>query len=463
MQNNDETTRLEAVKSFNILDSAPESDFDDLVKLAAKIFNVPISTVTILDAHRQWFKAAVGLNVTETPKNISFCQHAIDVSEALVIENALDDSRVNQSPLVTEATHIRFYAGVPLRTSSHETIGTFCVIDTEARKFSADELEMLKVLANQSMRLLELRAERKKLKESEALWRFALEGTGDGIWDWHIATQSVFYGAQWKRMLGYGANELSDTVDEWKTRVHQDDLLKTLNALENCLLKVTPAYYAEFRMRCKDGHYKWIMSRAVVVQWSNQGEPLRMVGTHVDISERKENEAFIWRQANYDRLTSLPNRSMFFDRMQSEIKRSLRRHVFFAVLFIDLDGFKAINDNHGHAAGDLILQEVARRMTKTIRESDTAGRIGGDEFTVMLSALENATHAQMVADKLVNSLSLPYLVKDQALHISASIGLAIYPTHGNTAETLINSADTAMYAAKEAGKNCWRLSETKKT
>lgn len=459
MQTIDEATRLKAVKSFGILDSEPEADFDDLVKLAAKIFHVPISTVTILDEHRQWFKAAIGLDVRETPKDISFCQHAVHVDDALIIENALTDVRVNKSPVVTGDAHIRFYAGVPLRTSHHETIGTFCVIDKEARRFSDDELATLKVIANQAMRLLELRAERKKLRESEALWKFALEGTGDGVWDWHIDSHTVIYSAQWKRMLGYQEHELSDTVDEWKTRVYQDDLLKTLNALEDCLHNKTPGYRAEYRMLCKDGSYKWIMSRAIVVEWSAKHEPVRMVGTHVDISERKKNEELIWHQANFDTLTGLPNRRMFFDRLQVEIKQSLRRRVFFAVMFIDLDGFKAINDNHGHDAGDLVLLEVSRRMTKAIRESDTAGRIGGDEFTVLLSALENASHAQMIADKLVGVISAPYLIKGQSLHISASIGLAIYPTHGDSAEMLINKADTAMYAAKDAGKNCWRLSE----
>lgn len=458
MQTIDEVARLQAVKRFDVLDSPPESDFDDLVKLASKLFQVPISTVTILDEHRQWFKSAVGLDVRETPKDISFCQHAIDVEEALIIENALVDARVNTSPLVLGDMHIRFYAGVPLRTSDDKTIGTFCLIDKKARTFSHDELASLKVIANLAMRLLELRAERKKLKESEALWKFALEGTGDGVWDWHIDTSAVIYSAQWKRMLGFTEHELSDSVNEWKSRVHQDDLIEMLNALEACLNNLTPYFNAEYRMLCKNGHYKWIMSRAIVVEWSEHHEPIRMVGTHADISERKKNEDLIWHQANFDTLTGLANRQMFFDRLHTEIKQSARRSACFAVLFIDLDGFKAINDNHGHDAGDMVLLEVSKRMIKAIRESDTAGRIGGDEFIILLSALENPSHAQMIADKLVSVLAVPYEAKGQLLHISASIGLAIYPTHGDHAEMLINKADAAMYAAKEAGKNCWKLS-----
>ena len=202
-----EVKRLKAVKNLEILDTDAESDFDELVTLASKIFKVPISTVTILDAHRQWFKAAIGLNVKETERDISFCTHAIQQHEPLVISDTSLDTRFSQNPLVLDEPHLAFYAGVPLRTSDDSAVGTFCIMDKKPRDLSPDELDILKVLANQAMKLLELRAQRnsfrdlvkekesinKKLKDSEQRWQFALEGSGDGVWDWNIDTKPIFH------------------------------------------------------------------------------------------------------------------------------------------------------------------------------------------------------------------------------------------------------------------------------
>ena len=217
--NDYEARRMGSVKSLDILDTPPESDYDDLVKLAALISHVPISTVSIVDSHLQWFKEAIGLATRETDRDISFCTHVVDQNENLVVENTKEDPRFADNPFVTHVPLLGFYAGVPLRTSDNNAIGTFCIMDQSPRKFSAQELETLKVLANQAMKLLELRIERKKLRESEQRWKFALEGAGDGV----------------------------------------------VQNIENCLSKKSDHYRVEFRLLCQDKSWKWILSRAVVV------------------------------------------------------------------------------------------------------------------------------------------------------------------------------------------------------
>lgn len=473
--NEKEARRLEAVQDLEILDTAPESDFDDLVKLAAMIFNVPISTVTIVDAHRQWFKAAVGLSVRETPREISFCTHAIESEEPLIIPNVSEDPKFSTNPLAVDEPHLAFYAGVPLRNSQNLAIGTFCIMDKTPRKLSERELEVLKVFANQVMKLLELRHQRNQLKkmiierdkvnkslaESEQRWKFALEGSGDGVWDWDIKNHTVFLSKRWKEMLGYSNEELPNDYDAWISLIHEDDVANVLKKLKTHLANPAEEYKVEFRALRKDGSWQWLMTRGVVVQWDEDGKPARMVGTHTDIAARKQTEEVIWKQANFDALTGLPNRRMFFDRLTEEIKRSMRAKKMFGVMFIDLDGFKEVNDELGHQAGDDLLIQVSQRLDKCIRDTDTSARLGGDEFTVLLTGLAHQADIERIADKILRSLNEPFKLGSKSASISASIGIAIFPKHGLDGDSLISHADTAMYEAKEIGKNCWVMFDTK--
>jgi diguanylate cyclase (GGDEF)-like protein len=182
-----------------------------------------------------------------------------------------------------------------------------------------------------------------------------------------------------------------------------------------------------------------------------------MVGTHTDISKSKESEEIVWKQANFDALTGLPNRRMFFDRLNEEIKRASRRNGLFAMMFLDLDGFKQVNDQLGHQAGDELLVQVSERIGQTIRDSDTFARLGGDEFTIILSNIESLLYIDKVAAKILKVLNEPFMLGTKQAKISASIGISIYPDHGKDSDTLISLADTAMYDAKAKGKNCWAI------
>lgn len=450
-----ELQRLEAVRSLEILDTPAENDFDDLVRLAAMIFDVPMSTVTIVDSHRQWFKAAAGLSLRETPRDISFCTHAVESHQPLVVEDTAQDPRFADNPLVLNAPYYGFYAGVPMHTAGNEAIGAFCIMDSQPRRFSQTELDILKVLANQAMKLIELHAERIKLRESEQRWKFALEGAGDGVWDWNIKTGQVIFSRQWKVMLGYDEHDLEAKFDTWSDLIHPEDRQPVMDHIQDYLAGKVDTYRIEHRLRCRDASWKWILTRGMTVSRDRHGQPLRMVGTHTDISERKASEDLIWRQANFDTLTGLPNRRMFFDRLKEQIKRASRGKKAFAVFFIDLDGFKEVNDTLGHRAGDHLLIEVSLRITQSIRASDTLARLGGDEFTIILNDIASTEAAGRIADKVLRALAQPIKLGKQRVTISGSIGIARYPIHGKDVDSLVNHADAAMYAAKAQGKSCW--------
>lgn len=187
------------------------------------------------------------------------------------------------------------------------------------------------------------------------------------------------------------------------------------------------------------------------------GKVLRYIAVFSDITDDKKAQEIIKQQANYDTLTGLPNRNLFFDRLQDTIRKASRfRHVF-CLMFIDLDGFKGVNDTLGHAVGDKLLKEVAIRLTGVVRESDTVGRMGGDEFTVLLNEVVSVTDAAPIAEKILRTLAQPYKIDKHTVHVSASIGITVYPDDGTTIEVLLKNADSAMYSSKSAGRNTFRF------
>lgn len=411
---------------------------------------------------------------------------------------------------------------------------------------------------------------------SEERWKFALEGSGDGVWDRNLATGDVVFSKRYKEIYGFAEDELENHSEVWDARVHPDDLALVVADRAAYFSGEKPHYASERRMQCKDGSWKWILSRGMVVARDAHGKPLRMIGTHSDISERHareeelrlastvfltmdeavtvtnaENEivsvnpAFsvitgyfahevigknprllasgshgadfyqeMWKQitnagswhgeirnrrksgehyvewlsikkvcnpqgvlthyvavfsdiserkateermhrlAHFDVLTELPNRALVADRLQQAVARAQRDKRSMALMFIDLDKFKPVNDELGHHVGDLLLKQVARRLSACVqRESDTVGRIGGDEFVVLLTDIEAAPEAIRVAEKIRQALEQAFEIGPHLIRVASSIGIALYPQDGADQASLLKSADAAMYQAKENGGN----------
>ena len=419
-----EEQRIQELYELDILDTKPEEKFDRITRIAANFFNVPISLITMIDRDRQWFKSTQGISCRETPRDISFCSYAIQKDEICIIEDARIDVRFAQNPLVTGEPFIRFYAGVPIHGPNGSLIGTLCILSSDTREMSVDDiatLNELAVLVELSLgvgRLSQLAVKTKRseaklaaiwnsvvdgivtinhagliesinkaglgifqltepeilglsihalipvlqeenpsdslagegvnalfsevncsrelsglrkdgtsfplelsisemwlegekyyvgiirdisirietttaLINSEKRWKFAIEGAGDGVWDWDVVNNTVNYSKRWKEMIGYDDAEIGHSAEEWSSRVHPDDMPNLSNQIQDHLTGKTPYFTDEHRFKCKDGSWLWIHDRGLVVSRNADGTPLRVVGTHTDISGRKKSELMI--------------------------------------------------------------------------------------------------------------------------------------------------------------------------
>jgi len=290
-----------------------------------------------------------------------------------------------------------------------------------------------------------------RIYRSEETHRLAMEATQDGLWDWDISSGNVYYSPGWMNILG--GEVVSHEAVEWESRIHSDDKNRVLKTLRLHLAGRSEDWQEEHRIRRDDGAWSWVLTKGMVVRRDESGNPLRMVGTITDINFKKANEEVIWRQANYDNLTSLPNRKLFLELLNRKINQSHRNSRAFWVMFLDLDGFKVINDTLGHHIGDELLVKVAQRLKAGLRESDIVARLGGDEFVVILSDVDDAVFVDRIAAKLINVVGRVYELEQECIFISTSIGIANYPRDADNANDLVKFADQSMYAAKRDGKN----------
>ena len=224
-------------------------------------------------------------------------------------------------------------------------------------------------------------------------------------------------------------------------------------------------YQTMWRAINTDGHWRgevwnrrksgevYVELLTINTAYNEDGTVFRRIGVFSDITERKQSEAVVWQQANFDFLTRLPNRHMFHDRLQQEITKSHRAGLPLALLFLDLDQFKEVNDTLGHDIGDRLLKQAAQRLSSCVRESDTVARLGGDEFTIILSELKDVNVVKRIGQNILEKLAQPFMLEGEEVFISASIGITLYPDDATEIENLIKNADQAMYAAKDHGRN----------
>lgn len=290
---------------------------------------------------------------------------------------------------------------------------------------------------------LEHRRVKVALKESEERYALALAGANDGLWDWDKRSDSMYYSERWKAMLGLTESDpLSCSPQEWFDRIHPDDLAQVQLQLQQHLEGLSDHFESEYRILHQDGSYRWALSRGMAVR-DEYGHVYRMAGSQSDITSRKV----------YDPLTGLANRILFMDRLTHAVRRFKRYKGYeFAVLLLDLDRFKIVNDSLAHHMGDQLLIRLAKRLNMCVRDGDTVSRFGGDEFTILLDDIKDVSDATRVAERIQESLQAPFLLEGQEVFTSVSIGIALSASGYDTPNDVLRDADTAMNRAKALGK-----------
>ncbi|MBP1634401.1 MAG: hypothetical protein H6Q10_975 [Acidobacteria bacterium] len=336
-------------------------------------------------------------------------------------------------------------------------------LEAGADDYVTKPIDMPVALARIRTQLAKRKAEL-ALSESEERYALAVQGTNDGVWDWNLPTGRVYYSPRWKAIMGYGEDETPDTIESWLLRVHDDDLERVRLELDEHLRGQTAHLETQHRTRRGDS-YRWVLVRGLAIR-DGAGKAVRVAGSLTDITEGKVADA----------LTGLPNRILFNDRLSRLFEHARRAPGFqYAVLFLDLDRFKTVNDSLGHRAGDALLVQTARRLERNLRSTDsvtrleagdtvgakvsghTVARFGGDEFAIILSGIRHVADATRVADRLNAALAERYEIEGQHIYVTASIGIALSMTGYDRPEDMLRDADTALYRAKAAGRGRYEL------
>ncbi|MDV3241504.1 MAG: EAL domain-containing protein [Methylocaldum sp.] len=349
---------------------------------------------------------------------------------------------------------LRAAFGFPIRFEGR-VLGAIEFFSREIRKPKEDLMNMFTAIGSQIGLFVERKRTEEELKISEEKLSSILGSIDNIVWSLSPTTgETLYVNAAAEKVWGRPVADFMKNKDLWLQSVHPDDrerMQKTLGELLE-----TGTLTAEYRILRPDGEIRWLEDRVKVI-YDKAGNPMRLDGVASDITERKKYEASIEYLATHDALTHLPNRTLLADRLSQALAHAKRTERPLALLFLDLDRFKDVNDSFGHALGDALLQAVAERLQASVREGDTVARQGGDEFLILLSDLERMEDIEFVAVKILRAIAKPFLIEGRELFMSGSIGASVYPADGEDMETLLKHADTAMYRTKEEGGSGFRL------
>ncbi len=342
----------------------------------------------------------------------------------------------------------------------HFAFGLFAAaglrIQNEIRKtkleHTRDRLQV--ALRSAAEQLQKRRKVERALRESKERYSLIAQGTNDGLWDWDLRADEFFYSPRWKSMIGFSDGDISDTPAEWFKRVHPDDRQRLELEIAAYLKAGESTFETEYRILHKDGNFRWMVCRGLAVR-DEENRAFRMAGSQTDITARKTTEQQLFYDASHDPLTSLPNRALFLERLETSIRAARRRPDFlFAVIFMDLDRFKVINDSLGHLVGDRLLKSVADRLQQCLRAVDTVARLGGDEFAILLHGVKDLNAASRTADRIRHKVNQSFMLAGREVFTTASMGIVVNTPEYSQADELLRDADTAMYRAKMRGKDC---------
>jgi len=443
-----EAERLEALSGYGLESDRPLPSLDPVVKIAARVFKMPVAAVNMIGSDHVFFAASTGLEGAQVDmsRDVSFCAHAITRNEVMVVPDATLDERFYDNPLVTGPTKLRFYAGVPLMSPDGHAVGALCVIDGQPhRDFSEEDCERLRELAKMAgdrleLRRVEIAAQAVRRRSSEALTEdqpaaFVRFDERRGVVAWNDAAAALF---------GYepseGPGRAFDSLFPERERAALHQLISRAEASS----VNEPSMLAQLHGLRKDGT-GFLLGLSLTCLRTNA--KLICNARLQDLTALRREEQALQRLANIDMLTRLANRACFYRCVEETLTLALPA----AVVMVDLDGFKDVNATLGHAVGDGILREVARRLEKTVGPNDTVARISGDEFAILLPECDSVGQAKDVAHAVIANMAEPIAIDGHEVRLSVSCGVAIAPLHAREALELIANADLALFKAKSIG------------
>lgn len=445
-----ETERVAKLRSYRILDSMPEESYDRIARLAAQMFDVSVAVVSLIEDKRQWFKAQVGASTTEVERRFTFCSHVICQDDVFVVEDALEDERFADNPFVTNEPYLRFYAGAPLRASGGHNLGTVAIIDSKPRSFSEADRRSLADLAAMVIDALEMRLVINRADAAERRFVDAMESLPNGFVLYDKDDRLVYCNERYREIYAESAAFIvpgADFEDIIRKGVENGQHPEAIGDEEAWIdkrldLHLNPAGPIEQQLPGD----KWLR---VEERRTSEGG---IVGFRFDVTTLKRQERDLARLAWTDSLTDAMNRHRFMELSSNEIDKARRHGGNLSLLLLDVDHFKKVNDRNGHAAGDLVLKQLVERWKGVIRSHDVIGRIGGEEFGVLLPETD-AQGAIRNAEKLRATIAdLPFAYEGQLLRITISVGVATFAP-GDDLAALIRRADDALYEAKHAGRD----------
>ncbi|WP_432696126.1 sensor domain-containing diguanylate cyclase [Marinobacterium sp. YM272] len=312
-----------------------------------------------------------------------------------------------------------------------------------------------KLLVSVARDLTGYQRHRDYLLENEHLHTLFLNESSDGLWDWNLEDDSLFLSPQWFRIMGYGPHEIEHpTLNTWSDALHPDDREGVMASLQSHLRGETARYEAKYRLRNRNGQYIWLHDRGLIAKRGEQGEPLRMVGLVIDITESRQHEEELLQRSRMDELTGLYNRRAGYEMFERYLIKSQHSSQPLQVAMLDLDRFKQLNDTYGHLDGDRAIQHFASTLKSHLRAGDNLFRWGGEEFLLLCPGVSSAEAAALMTRLIAQVAAAPFMTSSgERLTITCSAGLAGYPQDGQSIRELVSKADQSMYAAKQAGRN----------
>lgn len=441
----EEDKRLQALAAYGLGPERPLPALDPVVQIAARMFDMPGAAINMIGSDHVFFAASVGVGTVDMARDVSFCAHAINQANVMVVPDSQLDERFHDNPLVVGAANLRFYAGVPLMSPDGHALGALCVIDNKPREFSQEDCVRLRELAKMAMDRLELRRVEISTEHSRRPFEeFARHSPTAVVW-FDTQRNIVTWNQSAATLLGYDLEESAGlAIDQLlpeneRSQFHQLISLAEANGTFDGISMPETAHGLR-----KDGsQFELGLS---LFCWREHGQLVFNAHLH-DITAKKREEAELNRLATTDILTGLANRGRFF----REVEQAILDKEKIAVFMLDLDGFKDVNDSLGHLVGDNILCQVAQRLANGIGISGLVARIGGDEFALLMSEVVKPVQAASMAQLLIDSLARPIIINHHEIRITASCGVAMSPRDALEALELIGDADLALFHAKRLG------------